>query len=336
MEHTRIVKLERLISGDYEFDLNKECMPGLVSIYIAGRVEDLGKGKPLLVSSSENVRITHPRDRVRRYFKLVSEAGIDRYLAERAVPFQGSVNFRDLGGYHTENNRVVKWGKLYRSGHLSNLTDEDKFLFLSLGIDSVCDFRVEEERKAESASLPGEPEFYYSPIVPGIGHDRYFHDLFKRTDDVDEVVEKMHDIMIDFVSNSDSNYMILFNSLLLKGGKNFLINCSAGKERTGVGAALLLLVLGVPEDRVREDFMLSKRYFPYERELKRIYDKYELDPADPKSRLLVDPLLITRESYINCVFRYIEEKYDALDQFFERKLGLTREKITYLRSLYTF
>ena len=84
------------------------------------------------------------------------------FLAERVIRFEGGVNFRDLGGYETGDNRAIRWGKLYRSGHLSNLTENDKVNFESLQIRAICDFRVDDERAKESAQLPGNPLFFES------------------------------------------------------------------------------------------------------------------------------------------------------------------------------
>lgn len=113
------------------------------------------------------------------------------------------------------------------------------------------------------------------------------------------------------------------------------MNCSAGKERTGVGVALLMLALGVSKENVRRDFLLSKRYFPYERELNRIYEKYELDPEDPRSRVLIEPLLVTRESYIDCVLDYILINFGTFEDFLRENLGLHADKIAQLRNSYT-
>jgi len=329
------VEMERLVSGDYEFRLDKQTLLGVVSVFVDSDTEASGSGRACLVSRSDRLVVECSPDRVRRYFKLIPENGPVVFVAERALPFEGSVNFRDLGGYQTDDNRFVKWGKLYRSGHLINLTESDKELFSSLAIEVVCDFRTDAECENEFVTLPGNPVFFRSPIIPGIGYDRYFHDLFKTVDDPGEVVEKMHEILVDFVINVGSNYKVFFESLFGSQGKTLLMNCSAGKERTGLAAALLLLMLGVPKERVMYDFMLSKKYFPYEGELTRIYDKYELDPSDPKSRLLVDPLLRTRESYLAEVLAYIHNNFSSIPSFFKQELDISQDSIEHLKQTYT-
>ena len=71
----------------------------------------------------------------------------------RKLPFTGAHNFRDLGGYKTEDGRTVKWGKIYRSDNLHSLTDEDLKYMKRLNIKSVVDFRSVEERESEPDKL---------------------------------------------------------------------------------------------------------------------------------------------------------------------------------------
>ena len=326
--------LELKAPGQYEIRVNKERFPGEVQIFVADSMEYLNFKEPLLSSNAEKV-LVEVGISDRPYFKLVSEKGEHVFFAERAIRFEGGVNFRDLGGYETSDNRAIRWGKLYRSGHLSNFTENDKVKFESLQIRAICDFRVDDERAKESAQLPGNPLFFGSPIMPGLGHDRYFHDLFRSVADAHEVIEAMHKLMINLVSNADSNYLNLFEALLSVKDGSFLMNCSAGKERTGVGAALLMLALGVSKEEVKRDFLLSKRYFPYEKELDRIYEKYELDPENPKSRALIEPLLVTRESYIDCVLDYILANFGTFERFIVEKLQLDGHSIEQLRNTYT-
>ena len=326
--------LELKAPGQYEIHVDKELFPGEVQIFVGGSMESLDTEEPFLSSNAEKV-LVEVEISGRPYFKLASGNGAHLFLAERAIPFEGGVNFRDLGGYETCDNSTIRWGKLYRSGHLSNLTKDDKVKFESLQIRAICDFRVDEERAKEAANLPGNPLFFDSPIMPGLGHDRYFHDLFKSAADVDEVIEAMHKLMINLVSHADSNYLDLFEALLSVRGGSFLMNCSAGKERTGVGAALLMLALGVSKEDVKGDFLLSKRYFPYKKELDRIFEKYELDPENPKSRVLIEPLLVTRESYIDCVLDYIFTNFGTSKRFLTEKLRLDAENIEQLRDAYT-
>ena len=80
--------------------------------------------------------------------------GMPPHVMARHVPLDGAANFRDLGGYATEDGRSVRWGMLYRSDHLGDLTDRDLDYLRGLGIRLVCDFRGDEEVESHPDRLP--------------------------------------------------------------------------------------------------------------------------------------------------------------------------------------
>ena len=175
MNYLNCVDITRELSGNYNFKLDKDVLKGMVSFF-AGNCgnEDINE-EAIAVSEYEQVVIKMGCDSRRRYFLLVPERGPKIIVGERSVPFQGSVNFRDLGGYYNVEGDQVRWGKIYRSGHLSNLTQKDKELFSNLTIAVICDFRTKTEYEGEVTSVPGNLIAYSSPIVPGIEDERYFH-----------------------------------------------------------------------------------------------------------------------------------------------------------------
>lgn len=270
----------------------------------------------------------------RWYFHLKRSGGIGITVAQRDVPLAGGTNFRDLGGYATSSGRRVRWGVLFRSGHLSHLSDEGKAAFARLGITTACDFRVDVERQNENASLPDTLRIETLAIPPGLKDRFYLHRLFASTENPQLIVAAMHEILRAFVLDCTPHYARMFEVLLADGGP-ILLNCSAGKERTGVGAALLLLALGVPRATVRHDFMLSARYFPVALEIDRAIQKYSVKlPERARAVALIMPLLETRESYIDCVFEAIDEKHGS-DADYLRAIGLNDAQLARLRDLYT-
>ena len=99
----------------------------------------------------------------RYYFEVVSDSGSKTTISERRVSLEGSVNFRDLGGYETVDGRRVKWGLVFRSDNLGRLTDRDVTFLQRMGIRLVCDFRT----PAEAEKLPDR--------FPGDGPAKYLH-----------------------------------------------------------------------------------------------------------------------------------------------------------------
>ncbi len=121
------------------------------------------------VKGKKSVSIDGLDPDARHYFELVPEGGQRIITAERGQPFEGIVNFRDLGGYETTDGRRVKWGEVFRSGHLSRVTDKDKALLEKMGMRVVCDFRTPGEIKAQPDWLPedGSVNYRHFPIVHG-------------------------------------------------------------------------------------------------------------------------------------------------------------------------
>ena len=271
----------------------------------------------------------------RHYFFLqpVSDGGLT--VAQRDVPLQGGVNFRDLGGYAAQDGRRVDWGRLFRSGHLSNLTGDDQDYIASIDIRTVCDLRVADEVTNERTTLSDATQIEMLAIPPGVKDRFFFHRVFEHANDPEDVVRAMHDVMRSFVLDAGARYKPVFEVLLEARKGGVLINCSAGKERTGVGAALVLMALGVPRETILYEFMLSKTYFPVESELDRVYEKYAVSAKGEPAKRLVMPLLETRESYLQSAFDAIDEQYGSGEAFLRKTYGLGDLELRHLKDTYT-
>jgi len=174
----------------------------------------------------------------------------------RFLPLEGSINFRDFGGYSTTDGRQVKWRQLFRCGALSMLTEADTKAFASLNIGVICDLRREDESAGNPT--PSVPPFHvrrHIPITPGSNAMLRASIQDPRQSAADRV-RYMTDITRELASNHHDEYRTLFELLLATDG-GFLLHCSAGKDRTGFGAALILAALGVDEATVMADYLLT-------------------------------------------------------------------------------
>jgi protein-tyrosine phosphatase len=292
------------------------------------------RGAVLAEGVAGGVTLAVPEPARRWYFHLAADDGAALVVGERGVPFAGGINFRDVGGYATAAGRRLPWGRLYRSGHMTHLTEADKALFATLGIATVIDFRMELERAAELAELPGAPALHVLGVPPGVGTKEFLDNVFATADGPEPVVEAMHAILRGLVRECAPYYARLFERLLEAPPGAVLMNCSAGKERTGVGVALLLAALGVPLETIRHDFMLSARYFPAEHEVPRVIEKYHVRRGEA-SRAIIWPLLEARASYLDVVLEAIEEDCGSMTAFLESKLGLGAAERARLVAAYT-
>jgi len=179
---------------------------------------------------------------------------------ERLLSFEGARNFRDLGGYPTKDGRRLKWGRLYRAGILGKFTDADCESLAALGLRAICDLRATAERKR------GPGEWLQMPNVSYWSQD-YVHSvgdlhalMSSHLATVDEARAAMMSVYRALPVEQAPAYRELFR-LLASGELPLVLNCSAGKDRTGLGAALVLTALAVPQDIIVEDYLLSNTAF---------------------------------------------------------------------------
>jgi protein-tyrosine phosphatase len=176
-------------------------------------------------------------------------------VAERVIPLTGGRNFRDLGGYRTADGHTVRWGKIFRSGSMSDLTPADMRYLDGLGIRAVYDLRSSDERSAEPNRWAGD------------GHVRYWtHDYPVSRGDLGQVFDgkltptgaasAMQQIYRVLPYEQAPTFRALFEELSSTAAP-LAFNCTAGKDRAGLAAALVLTVLGVPCETVLQDYLLT-------------------------------------------------------------------------------
>jgi protein-tyrosine phosphatase len=181
--------------------------------------------------------------------------------AERLVPLEGTLNFRDLGGYLSDDGSRVRWGRLFRSDGLHALTDADHELLTAIGLRTVYDLRWASELEAQPSRLPAEGVVVHHLAV---GEDpEGGGDLLERifSGEIEEIsIERLVDIYNELLDQGAATFAKLLTHLTDDGALPAVFHCSAGKDRTGISAALLLRLLGVPRDVVLDDYELSTTY----------------------------------------------------------------------------
>ncbi|MCB1701716.1 MAG: tyrosine-protein phosphatase [Pseudomonadales bacterium] len=268
----------------------------------------------------------------RHFFRLRDQHGTEVVATERRLGMEGAPNFRDFGGYRTGEGRQVKWGFLFRSGHLAALSAQDVELLASLQLDLVFDFRRVEEQESELSRLPPKPvpQVVSLPIIPG-SNSRFFEQAGQQSDNPAAMFEFMQEINREFAGPQAGTYSRMFREILAAPDARFLVHCAAGKDRTGFAAAIILLALGVPREVVMRDYLLTARYFKPERELDRLRKKYQLEHMVAESIL---PMLEVHEDYLAVALRHIDENYSSLEEYLEQALGVGPAELAQLRARY--
>ena len=242
----------------------------------------------------------------------------------RHIALDGTSNFRDLGGYTGQDGRAVRWRRLFRSDHLAALSADDQALLLGLGLARVCDFRGVTERSELACALPGA-QVHSLAIEPAVVQGmKSLMDAGQRLTAQDTMV-LMEDTYRAFVLDNTPRFKQLF-AHLLDNGEPLVFHCTAGKDRTGFAAALILQALGVSRALVMQDYLLSNDYF-------RLPLAVQNEPsALPQEALAV--LWRVQQSFLEAAFEAVETDYGDLSGYLLQGLGIDATARRRLAELY--
>jgi len=242
-------------------------------------------------------------------------------MSPQSISVDGAVNLRDLGGYRTQSGRQVKRGKLLRSGTLAYLSQEGRQQFEELDVALICDLRRDVERNEEPTPFPvGAPERLEISIDPGSAIA--MRERLGRVElGLGERVNFMASVTAELVRDHADDYAAMFAGLLDMRGGAFLVHCSAGKDRTGIACALILHALGVPEETVIADYLLTNQTIDYEGfVLPRLAARFESDVLPPKESIMA--LAGVREEYLRAAYDAVKTQFDDVEHYIEAAVGL--------------
>lgn len=251
------------------------------------------------------------------------------FAAPRGIKLKGAANFRDLGGYKTIDGKQVKWGKIYRSADISKLTDEDLKVVSELNIKMVCDLRGEQEVASAPDRLPaGADRILLSAGSENVGGANSYMKYMTSP-------QKADSMMRSFYTRTDhlkAKYKPMFDQLLaLENDKALLFHCTAGKDRTGVGAALILFALGVDEQTILNDYELTNEF---RKELNeqtvKMMAAQGLPEGAARSMMAADPV------YLKTAIVSIAAKFGSIDKFLEAEIGLDNKRKMDLKSKFLY
>jgi protein-tyrosine phosphatase len=227
----------------------------------------------------------------------------------RHLNLSGASNFRDLGGYPGTDGRIVRWRQIFRSNHLGHLTEADIEVLRPLGLKSAFDFRGTEERVEATCGL-AEIAVHSLPIEPTVVaalRARLAEGIALSSIDALDV---MRDSYRNYVRNNTPSFRALF-AHLLEDRAPLVVHCTAGKDRTGFACALILRALGVADEVIADDYLLTNRF-------------YRRDPG-ASSDLPDDVKQVlgsVEGSFLAAAFEAISADYGDLESYFSDGLGL--------------
>ena len=309
-----------------------------VSVYVSGHPSAAPDQMLRLATAIDETdyEATVPDSIARPYFLIQPDGkGTGRRTATRVLPLDGGRNFRDLGGYAAANGKRVKWGRIFRSGVLANLTDADYDYLADLGIEVICDFRSSEERTNETTNWRGGS----APKIISWGYSNSRGES-ERLFQGDLTAEKMRGVMIELYTKiayeHADKYATMFRHLA-DGRTPLLFHCSAGKDRAGTGAALLLTALGVDRKTVIQDYAMSDDVVDYEEafseELRKAREQGGLMAALAELPSEVRaPLFRSDPAYIKSMFAELEANHGSVDGFIKTEMDIDEETLDRMRT----
>jgi protein-tyrosine phosphatase len=229
----------------------------------------------------------------------------------------GVVNFRDLGGLQTRDGRRMRARMLFRSGAMHALTNSGVASLSALGVTAVYDLRSDSERLMRPPRLPsnGSIAHLYHP------HDRQTGDLFAALRASGHDARDAQDLMVRIYRKLPFDLVQPYRKLfrrVVDGPLPIIFNCAAGKDRTGVAAALLLHALDVPFEIVLNDYLRSDT----------AYDAIRQSVSGPGALMselnpsILEPILRTSRLYLLAAFEEIEARNGSIDLYLSQELDI--------------
>ena len=254
------------------------------------------------------------------------------YRALPHVKFERIANFRDMGGHTTHDGRRLAHGRLLRSGHLADASEDDLAKLEAFGLRRVFDFRTEKdiEQEGHDRLTKGTENVLLPMPDPARGSD--IRTLMEGTtpDQLHGIFGdgKAEQMMIEsaagLVRERREPYSLFLKALARTDHVPALFHCSAGKDRAGWAGSVVLLAIGVPEDQVIEQYLLSNRAGDEIIERQRQVGNEFWHDA-------LAPLVGVREEYIQSSFDAVAADWGDFDTYLSQGLGVTQEEREALR-----
>lgn len=243
------------------------------------------------------------------------------------------VNFRDLGGMVGKDGKKIAEKRLLRSGELHQISQEDKEILLrEYHLKAIVDFRGE----IEVAQSPDDilPEVRYENLdilVNSQDKTTDIKDLIKNRSIIDRYMDDIYRIMVEN-EGARQGYRHFIDILLAEKEGAVLFHCFAGKDRTGIGAAIILEILGVSKNDILTDYLVTNELRKEDNE--RLINALIVNglPEDQADNLRV--ALSVKQEYLDVAYEAVEKQYGSFIEYIKQGIGVTEEEIKILQNSY--
>lgn len=260
---------------------------------------------------------------------IVAPSGTDDWR-QRFLALPTSINLRDIGGYRTADGKRVRSGLVFRAGSLAELSAADQQALEALGLCSIIDLRTPKELEIYPDALPHalRRTWAHVPVYVENNSSEFIKRLVLYRGRIDRALADGYRELIDRRSHVFGD---LLNRMAGPDGLPVLLHCTAGKDRTGIIIALLLMALGVPEADVVADYSLTNHHAD---EIRRSSDH---DMRRIKrfgfSEAAIQPLVIADPENMRLMLAHIRRVYGGIEPYLMNKAGVSESNLRALREM---
>jgi protein-tyrosine phosphatase len=299
---------------------------GNINIYSSQSDSDLSAFTPIKTSNiTDQVTVINPSSPdIREFYILKTTSAYSGIIANRIIEMSNIKNFRDMGGYFTRTDQQMKWGKIFRSGDLSSATLYDQERIRRLNIKTIIDFRSDKTAKRYPILVHPNIRKISLPITPM--DDEKINEMM---DDENltrsDAIRDVQDSYIGIIENFKNEFAEMFNILTDENNYPVLLSGSLGKDRVGLASFFILYAVGIPQNVIIDDYLLSRQTVDISKIAQNVKTKPEYFQEAVTALMSVNP------AYINYSIDYINQKYGSIDNYLEKELKLTSGKKILLR-----
>jgi len=273
---------------------------------------------------------------------ISSEFAHSSNTMQRHLDLEGLINFRDIGGYPvaTANGTThhTRWGKIFRSGHFAEAGENAQSQLHDLQVNTIFDLRSEREKEKKPNAFAKHHQTKTIDLNLDPGSGQSFKEGLARNGTEEFTEEDMANVMESInrslIVDHSERYKTMFEHLLAGIDGACVIHCASGKDRTGLGIALVLLALGVDEETVMEDYMLSNQYLKIDQHLARAIQDFGNQFSSSITPEALRPVYEVRQSYLGAALEEVRNSFGDIDTFLYEAIGLCSEKRQILKNYY--
>lgn len=255
---------------------------------------------------------------------------------ERVVALDGTINFRDLGGYQNINGQQTQWRRIYRAAALGNLTASDRKLLSDLDIVNDIDLRSPSEQESYPDQRWKAAQLIVNPLYPTTGFNRVINNhrvrkIFRRNREAPKLDNPVANIYQNVImtKHSQQGFAKTFSVLLgMADDQATVFHCAAGKDRTGMTAALILMALNVPDDIIVQDYLLTNDLYNYANHHQVPTNDYVQQAVDQMNTQVGEAL------YIQGVIATINQGFGGITNYWREALDLSTSDLKQFQQMF--